>query len=295
MTDKISLVIVTGMSGAGKTVAIQSFEDMGYFTIDNMPPALLPKFIELLQSIPDNDKVAVVVDMRSRSFFAQVSAVLDQLDLNEAIDYKILFLDATDHELVSRYKETRRIHPLAAEGRILEGITKERELLAPLKNYSQNVIDTSDLSPRKLRQEISNTFSDSQHQASFRVEVVSFGFKYGLPLDADLVFDVRFLTNPYYVPELREQTGLDQAVYDYVMAPEESESFYQHLLDLIFPILPGYQKEGKSVLTIAIGCTGGQHRSVAFAKRLSEALAQDWTVNLSHRDKDRRKETVNRS
>ena len=155
MTEKIHLVIVTGMSGAGKTVAIQSFEDMGYFTIDNMPPALLPKFIELLESNPASDKVAVVVDMRSRSFFAEVAGILDQLELNSGIAYKILFLDATDNELVARYKETRRSHPLASEGRILEGITRERELLAPLKNFSQNVIDTTELSPRKLRQVIS--------------------------------------------------------------------------------------------------------------------------------------------
>ncbi len=295
MIEKMNLVIVTGMSGAGKTVAIQSFEDLGYFTIDNMPPALLPKFIELLQSIPDNDKVAVVVDMRSRSFFAEVPSILDQLESNNSIDYKILFLDATDSELVARYKETRRAHPLATEGRILEGIAKERELLAPLKNFSQNVIETTGLSPRKLRQAISQEFLGSSDQEAFRIEVVSFGFKYGLPLDADLVFDVRFLTNPHYVPSLRNQTGLDQPVYDYVMAPKESEEFYQHLVGLLLPILPGYQKEGKSVLTIAIGCTGGQHRSVAFAKRLAEDLAPNWHVNPSHRDKDRRKETVNRS
>lgn len=295
MTDTIDLVIVTGMSGAGKTVAIQSFEDLGYFTIDNMPPALLPKFIELLQSNPDNDKVAVVVDMRSRSFFAEVPSILDQLELTAGIAFKILFLDATDNELVARYKETRRSHPLAADGRILEGIDKERELLAPLKNFSQNVIDTTGLSPRMLRQEISQEFSDSRDQSVFRIEVVSFGFKYGLPLDADLVFDVRFLTNPYYMPELRNLTGLDQAVFDYVMAPKESEAFYQHLIGLLLPILPGYQKEGKSVLTIAIGCTGGQHRSVAFAKRLAQDMTKDWSVNLSHRDKDRRKESVNRS
>ncbi|MET3557339.1 UPF0042 nucleotide-binding protein [Streptococcus rupicaprae] len=296
MTDKpLQLVVITGMSGAGKTVAIQSFEDMGYFTIDNMPPALLPKFIELLQSNKDNDRVAVVVDMRSRSFFAAGGSILDQLDSDLSVDLKILFLDATDGELVARYKETRRSHPMAADGRVLEGIAKERELLAPLKSSSQHVIDTTELTPRKLRQAIIDSFSDGQEQSTFRIEVVSFGFKYGLPLDADLVFDVRFLPNPHYLPELRPQTGLDQPVYDYVMGHDASEAFYQSLLDLLVPILPGYQKEGKSVLTIAIGCTGGQHRSVAFAKRLSEELAQDWPVNASHRDKDLRKETVNRS
>ncbi|MGT2800692.1 RNase adapter RapZ [Streptococcus marmotae] len=295
MSEKFHLVIVTGMSGAGKTVAIQSFEDLGYFTVDNMPPALLPKFLELMRHSQDNDKVAVVVDMRSRSFFAEIRQVLDEIESADDVDFKILFLDATDSELVARYKETRRSHPLAADGRVLDGIQLERELLAPLKNMSQNVIDTTELTPRNLRKEISDQFASLTNQPSFRVEVISFGFKYGLPLDADLVFDVRFLPNPYYQVELRNLTGLDEPVFNYVMEHEESESFYKHLLGLIEPILPGYQKEGKSVLTIAVGCTGGQHRSVAFAKRLADDLETGWVVNLSHRDKDRRKETVNRS
>ena len=296
MSDKkIHLVIVTGMSGAGKTVAIQSFEDLGYFTIDNMPPTLVPKFLQLVETTQDNDKIAMVVDMRSRSFFSEIQQVLDEIENNDGLDFKILFLDAADTELVARYKETRRSHPLAADGRILDGIKLERELLAPLKNMSQNVVDTTDLTPRALRKTISEHFSDSTKLQSFRVEVVSFGFKYGIPLDEDLVFDVRFLPNPYYQPELRNQTGLDKAVYDYVMNHTESEEFYQHLVALIKPILPGYKKEGKSVLTIAVGCTGGQHRSVAFAQRLADDLANDWTVHSSHRDKDRRKETVNRS
>lgn len=295
MQETIQLVVVTGMSGAGKTVAIQSFEDLGYFTIDNMPPALLPKFIELIRHRQDNSKLALVVDMRSRSFFSEIRMILDEMEAAEDLDFKILFLDATDSELVARYKETRRSHPLAADGRVLDGIELERELLAPLKNMSQHVIDTSELTPRQLRKAISDQFARAGGQAAFRIEIMSFGFKYGLPLDADLVFDVRFLPNPYYKPELRNQTGLDRAVYDYVMGHNESEAFYGHLLGLIEPILPGYQKEGKSVLTIAIGCTGGQHRSVAFAKRLADDLEEDWTVNRSHRDKDRRKETVNRS
>lgn len=295
MENKIQLVIVTGMSGAGKTVAIQSFEDMGYFTIDNMPPTLVPKFIELIQHSQDNDKIALVVDMRSRSFFAEIRQVLDQIESTEDLDFKILFLDATDNELVARYKETRRSHPLAAGGRVLDGINLERELLAPLKNMSQNVIDTTELTPRMLRKEISDQFASNSDQPGFRVEVVSFGFKYGLPLDADLVFDVRFLPNPYYKPELRNLTGLDDEVYNYVMDHEESENFYKHLLALIEPILPGYRKEGKSVLTIAVGCTGGQHRSVSFARRLADDLEKNWVVNRSHRDKDKRKETVNRS
>ncbi|EHI75246.1 P-loop ATPase [Streptococcus criceti] len=295
MINPINLVIVTGMSGAGKTVAIQSFEDMGYFTIDNMPPTLVPKFMELVSHSEDNDKVALVVDMRSRLFFKEINSILDELEKNSAINFKILFLDATDGELVARYKETRRSHPLAADGRVMDGIKLERELLAPLKSLSQNVVDTTELTPRQLRKTISEQFSSDNDAAPFRIEVMSFGFKYGLPLDADLVFDVRFLPNPYYIPELRNQTGLDQNVADYVMNHAASEDFYSHLLRLIQPILPGYQKEGKAILTIAIGCTGGQHRSVAFAHRLAQDLKQDWTVNESHRDKDRRKETVNRS
>ncbi|AND79051.1 RNase adapter RapZ [Streptococcus pantholopis] len=293
--NKTSLVIVTGMSGAGKTVAIQSFEDLGYFTIDNMPPALVPKFLELAETSDDNDKVALVVDMRSRHFFKELQNILDEIELNPAVDLRILFLDATDSELVSRYKETRRSHPLAPAGRVMDGIKMERELLAPLKNLSQNVVDTTDLTPRALRKTISEQFSSETDQSAFRIEIVSFGFKYGLPLDADLVFDVRFLPNPYYNPQMRELTGLDQKVFDYVMAHESSQSFYQHLLDLLVPILPAYQKEGKSILTIAVGCTGGQHRSVAFAHRLAEELKTNWAVNESHRDKNRRKETVNRS
>ncbi|MGF0071122.1 RNase adapter RapZ [Streptococcus orisratti] len=295
LDSKINLVIVTGMSGAGKTVAIQSFEDLGYFTIDNMPPALVPKFLELIGQSEDYDKVALVVDMRSRQFFSEVNTVLDKIESNEKLNFKILFLDATDGELVSRYKETRRSHPLAADGRIMDGIKLERELLAPLKSLSQNVVDTTELTPRQLRKTITDQFSNSREHTTFRIEVLSFGFKYGLPLDADLVFDVRFLPNPYYMPELRNLTGLDNPVYTYVMGHKESEEFYQHLLALLQPILPGYQKEGKSVLTIAIGCTGGQHRSTAFAHRLAEDLKSDWLVNESHRDKDRRKETVNRS
>ena len=296
--QKINLVIITGMSGAGKTVAIQSFEDMGYFTIDNMPANLIEKFISLLTTSEssDIDKVAMVVDMGSRSFFDALSDIVNDLSDNPQVDFRLLFLDSSDEELVARYKETRRSHPLAEDGRVLDGIMRERELLSPLKSFSQNVIDTTELTPRNLRSLIIQQFATENTKAAFRIEVMSFGFKYGLPLDADLVFDVRFLPNPHYVPELRNQTGLDDAVYHYVMDAPESEDFYQNLMTMLNPIIPGYEKEGKSVLMIAVGCTGGQHRSVAFAKRISEELtANGWLVNLSHRDKDRRKETVNRS
>ena len=284
MSEKIHLVIVTGMSGAGKTVAIQSFEDLGYFTIDNMPPTLVPKFIELIRHSQDNDKIAMVVDMRSRSFFTEIREVLDEVESAEDLDFKILFLDATDSELVARYKETRRSHPLAPGGRVLDGINLERELLAPLKNMSQNVIDTSDLTPRMLRKEISEQFAGQNEQAGFRVEVVSFGFKYGLPLDADLVFDVRFLPNPFYVDELRNLTGNDKEVYDYVIDKPETQVFIQKMTNLLDYLLEEYDKEGKTHVVIGIGCTGGQHRSVSLTNYFADHYSQKYHVHRLHRD-----------
>ncbi len=296
MENKLNIVIITGMSGAGKTVAIQSFEDMGYFAVDNMPPNLIEKFVELLNT-PDSkiNKVAMVVDMRSRIFFDRLRGIVAELSNLPEVNFKLLFLDASDVELVARYKETRRSHPLAIDGRVLDGITQEREILSDLKSLAEVVIDTSELTPRNLRARILERFSETK-EAPFRIEVISFGFKYGLPMDADLVFDVRFLPNPHYIPELRDKTGQDKEVFNYVMNQEASEDFYKNLMNMLLPIIPAYQKEGKSVLTIAFGCTGGQHRSVAFAERVSKALLkEDWHLNTSHRDKDRRKETVNRS
>ena len=287
MSDKqIHLVIVTGMSGAGKTVAIQSFEDLGYFTIDNMPPTLVPKFLQLIETTQDNDKIAMVVDMRSRSFFSEIQKVLDEIESNAGLDFKILFLDAADTELVARYKETRRSHPLAADGRILDGIKLERELLAPLKNMSQNVVDTTELTPRGLRKTISEHFSDPTKLQSFRIEVVSFGFKYGIPLDADLVFDVRFLPNPYYISGLKEKTGNDREVQEYVMNSPRAEEFLKKFTDLIQFLLPNYILEGKNQLVIAIGCTGGKHRSVTVANALYQVVNQDenYGVRIEHRD-----------
>jgi len=294
MVDQLELVVITGMSGAGKTVAMQSFEDMGYFCVDNMPPSLLPKFWELVKESGKITKIALVIDLRSRAFFDEIMTSISGLDNTSFITTKILFLEASDDALVSRYKETRRTHPLAGDGRVFDGIVAERRLLQDIKVRAQKVIDTTTLSPRKLREEIMHTFSNGDSDI-FTIQVVSFGFKYGIPIDADIVMDVRFLPNPYYDPALRNLTGLDKEVFDYVMNHKESEEFYNHLTQLIKPILPGYKKEGKSVLTIAVGCTGGQHRSVAFAHRLAQDLKNDWTVNETHRDKDRRKETVNRS
>lgn len=295
MADQLSLVIITGMSGAGKTVAIQSFEDMGYFCVDNMPPSLIPKFWELIRESGKVTKIALVVDLRSRSFFDEIQNMLAEIKNTQLIDTKILFLDASDVELVSRYKETRRVHPMAMDGLVTEGIRKERAILEDLKVKASLVIDTTTLTPRQLREKINQEFRHN-NESGFRVEMVSFGFKYGLPIDADIVMDVRFLPNPHYIPELRPLTGCDKPVYDYVMSFEQTEKFYQSFSQLLLQIMPGYIKEGKSSLTIAIGCTGGQHRSVALTNRVGERLKENgYTVNTTHRDKDKRKETVNRS
>lgn len=295
MADQLSLVIITGMSGAGKTVAIQSFEDMGYFCVDNMPPSLIPKFWELIRESGKVTKIALVVDLRSRSFFDEIQNMLAEIENTQLIDTKILFLDASDVELVSRYKETRRVHPMAMDSLVTEGIRKERAILEDLKVKASLVIDTTTLTPRQLREKINQEFRHN-NESGFRVEMVSFGFKYGLPIDADIVMDVRFLPNPHYIPELRPLTGCDKPVYDYVMSFEQTEKFYQSFSQLLLQIMPGYIKEGKSSLTIAIGCTGGQHRSVALTNCVGECLKENgYTVNTTHRDKDKRKETVNRS
>lgn len=292
--EHLQFVVITGMSGAGKTVAMQSFEDMGFFCIDNLPPSLIPKFWELIRESGKLTKIALVIDLRSRAFFQEIQNMLIELENTEIIDTTILFLDASDEELVSRYKETRRTHPIAMDGLVTEGIRKERSLLEVIKGESQLVIDTSKLSPRQLREKIMSEFR-SLDTHTFRVEMVSFGFKFGLPIDADIVMDVRFLPNPHYIPELRPLTGMDQPVYDYVMSFPETENFYDKFYTLLSSIMPGYQKEGKNNVTIAIGCTGGQHRSVALTERIGKNLSENYHVNITHRDKGKRKETVNRS
>ncbi|WP_341779517.1 RNase adapter RapZ [Levilactobacillus sp. HBUAS70063] len=294
MTNEIHLVIITGMSGAGKTVAMQSFEDLGYFCIDNMPPSLLPKFWDLVRESGKLSKIALVIDLRSRAFYDEIVNMLNNVAVHGTMNAQVLFLDASDEELVSRYKETRRSHPLARNGRVMEGIQRERRLLAPIRQAAQLVIDTTQLSPRKLREEIFHNYETESAQV-FHIEVMSFGFKYGLPIDADIVMDVRFLPNPYYIPALRNQTGKDQDVYDYVMAQPQTEEFYEQFIKLLTTIVPGYKKEGKANLTIAIGCTGGQHRSVALATRIGQALGNTYPVHVTHRDIEKRKESANRS
>lgn len=289
MAKPLQVVIITGMSGAGKTVAVQSFEDLGYFVIDNMLPNLAEKFADVIQNAAEFDKMAMVMDSRSQEFYDQILPCIQRLKSRTDLQVEILFLDASDVELVSRYKETRRLHPLSRQGGVLEGIQKERALLSDLKSQADVVIDTTELTPRNLRVRIDDYFGDGQ-TGSFFVEVMSFGFKYGLPLDADIVMDARFLPNPFYLPELKHLTGNDQPVQDYVMQSQLAKDFYSHLKALLKVALPGYIQEGKSSLTIAIGCTGGQHRSVTIANRLNQDLRKDgYTVNLHHRDVDKAK------
>lgn len=283
MNQKTQYIIVTGMSGAGKTVAMQCFEDLGYFCIDNMPPTLFDKLDELVASEDTVNKVALVIDLRSQVFYDEFIKIYEKIIDFDNTD--VLFLEANDAQLVSRYKETRRNHPLSRNGRLIDGISRERELLTVIKQQADLVIDTTNLSPRQLRKEILHAFKPVDKTTHiFHIELMSFGFKYGLPIDADITMDVRFLPNPYYIDSMKSQTGLQEAVSEYVMKSDGAQEFYDKLIDLIRFTLPGYQQEGKTNLTIAIGCTGGQHRSVAIAQRLFEDLKDDYPVNITHRD-----------
>jgi RNase adapter protein RapZ len=284
----INLLIITGMSGAGKTVAVQSLEDLGYFCVDNLPPVLIPKFAELIkQSGGGIERVALVIDLRGREFFESLSEAIDSLNQMEGISFHILYLDASDQTLVSRYKETRRRHPLSPNGSPLEGIHAERRLLQEMKGRAHQIIDTSQMKPAQLRQKIISQYA--QQGSPLTINVLSFGFKYGTPIDADLMFDVRFLPNPHYVEELRPKTGCDPEVAEYVMNHKETKEFIDKLVDFLSFTLPHYQREGKSQLVIGIGCTGGKHRSVAITEHIGNVFSKDYTVRISHRDIDKNK------
>jgi len=278
-------VIVTGLSGAGKTEAVRSLEDLGFFCVDNLPPALISKFAELCsQSAGRINKIALVVDIRGREFFNRVYEALAELNAL-GVAYEILFLEASNETLVRRFKETRRRHPLGEHGETLKGIEEERERLRELRGRAHKVIDTSNLTPKQLKEEIAALFDYGTETSRFFINVVSFGYKYGIPLDADLVIDVRFLPNPYYLPELRGLTGNDPAVKDYVFKFSQTVEFMESFNHLIEFLIPYYIEEGKTTLTIAIGCTGGMHRSVAIANRLGELLAgKNYRVTVRHRD-----------
>ncbi len=289
ITTQPRLVIITGMSGAGKTIAVQSLEDLGFFCVDNLPPVLIPKFADLIdQSQGRIAKVALVIDLRGREFFTALSESLNHIREHNTIHYEILFLDATDSVLVQRYKESRRRHPLAPDGLPLDGIHLERKLLEDLKGWANQVIDTSSLKPAALKEKIVSRFTN-MNQDNISINVTSFGFKYGVPIDADLIFDVRFLPNPHYIDTLRPKTGADPDVYDYVMKWPETQTFLTKLLDLLQFLIPMYHKEGKSQIVIGIGCTGGKHRSVALAEYLGRRLGSSDTesVRVSHRDSER--------
>jgi UPF0042 nucleotide-binding protein len=284
-----TLIIITGMSGAGKTIAVQSLEDLGFFCVDNLPPVLIPKFAELIeQSNGKIGKVALVIDLRGREFFTALSESLNYIKDHFTIHCEILFLDATDSVLVQRYKESRRRHPLAPEGMPLDGIRLERKMLEELKNSATQVLNTSTMKPAQLKERIISRFSHLEsHMLS--VNITSFGFKYGIPIDADLVFDVRFLPNPHYIEHLRPNTGQNSDVYEYVMKWPETQVFLTKLLDMLHFLIPQYRKEGKSQVIIGIGCTGGKHRSVAISEYLGKMLGSSETeaVTVSHRDADR--------
>ncbi|MDO4590356.1 MAG: RNase adapter RapZ [Slackia sp.] len=280
------LVIVTGMSGAGRTEAMHAFEDLGYFCIDNLPASLIPQLIDTARGTRERSrKLAVVCDARNKDFFADLKGELSGLAAR-GIAYRMVFLDADDDKLVARYKASRRRHPLCEEGMtIAQGIAAERALLYDLRNDAHDVIDTSELLPMQLRTRIRELFAGDDDREGLAVTVYSFGFKHGAALDADIVMDVRFLPNPYYDPALRPLTGLDAPVRDFVMYRDETVAFLKRWRELLDVVMPGYVKEGKQQLAIAVGCTGGQHRSVALAESTGDYLkTRGYRVSVTHRD-----------
>ena len=279
-------VIVTGMSGAGKSTALKMLEDMGYFCVDNLPIPLLPGFVQMLQNTDtEMKKVALGLDVRSGQDLSGLKENLEAMD-RDRIGYEILFLDANDAVLVKRYKETKRQHPLSGSGRVDTGIAKEREKILFLKMKATYILDTSKMLTRELRIELEKIFVDGQSFCNLYITVMSFGFKYGIPQDADLVFDVRFLPNPYYIDTLREKTGNEAEVQDYVMQNDKGRIFLDKLKDMMEFLIPNYILEGKNQLVIAIGCTGGKHRSVTLANALYQILdkEENYGVRIEHRD-----------
>jgi RNase adapter protein RapZ len=282
----VEFYILTGLSGAGKTFANKCLEDMGFYSVDNMPPALIPNFAELSShSQRAIDRVSLVIDIRGGEFFDDLFKALDALD-KAGYSYKIIFLDASDDVLVRRYKETRRAHPLSgSENRIIDGIKAERQKLKRLKDRADFYLDTSNMNPWALKQALASAFLGDDQSSKVRVDIISFGFKYGLPLDADLVFDVRFLPNPYYEENLKNLSGENEEVYEFVMGNKITQEFMNRVTELVLFMLPHTADEGKSNLVIAVGCTGGHHRSVVLAIELCRLLARHgYNVSVTHRD-----------
>lgn len=281
-------VVVTGMSGGGKSTALKMLEDMGFYCVDNLPVTLVEKFVELV-SVPGSEvsKVALGLDVRSGQFFEEAARVLERLR-ESGYHFEILFMDAEENVLIKRYKETRRIHPLAQEERVEEGVRKERKILENIRRNADYVIDTSNVLTRELKEELDRIFIRNEEYNSLMVTVLSFGFKHGIPADADLVMDVRFLPNPFYIEDLKHKTGNDREVQDYVMSFGEADEFMTKLLDLVQFLIPNYVKEGKYRLVIAIGCTGGKHRSVTLANELYRRMKDkgNYGLKIYHRDID---------
>jgi len=286
----LEVLIITGLSGAGKTQAVNCLEDLGYFCVDNLPPALVSKFTELSAQLEGNKmKVAFVIDVRGGQFFNDLFAVLDDLE-RQGIKHQILFLEASDEVLLRRFKESRRKHPLAPSGRLVEAIRLERKMLQELRGRANVIIDTSAMSVSKLKEELTRLFGSDDDKDVLTITVVSFGYKLGLPMDADLVVDVRFLPNPNYEPDLHYLTGEDDEVKKYVLGSETTRSFLRRFLNLLKFLLPFYVREGKTHLVLAVGCTGGQHRSVVLADYIGKQLRKlGYRVILKHRDVERYK------
>ncbi len=283
----IDVTIITGMSGAGRSEAAHVLEDLGYFVIDNLPPMLIGKVAELARSTEKPIRYALVVDVRSGDFLDDLSAAIDELRRNGA-HTRVLFLDASDMVLVRRYEASRRRHPMSDTDRVSDGIARERVLLGPLKGEVDLIVDTSSLNVHELRDRLRELFSEHVADGHLQVSVVSFGYKHGLPIDLDLVFDCRFLPNPHWVEELRPLTGLDESVRDYVLSRPGTEAFLAQLDRLLELTLPGYEREGKAYLSIGVGCTGGRHRSVVLAEQLGERVrGHGYRAAVHHRDVDR--------
>ena len=279
------LVVITGLSGAGKTLAIRYMEDLGFFCIDNLPPKLMPKFAELCyQSWGEKGKAAVVVDIRGGGFFDDLLECLQMLR-DDGFTYEILFLDAQDDALIKRYKESRRMHPLVKEGRLIQGINIERERLKKVQEKATYIIDTTHMQPKQIKEILSEMFGESDLKSNISISVISFGFRRGILLDADLVFDVRFLPNPFYIDDLKDFSGEHIDVKNYIFSFSETKDFLDRLVDLLEFLVPYYTREGKFQLVVGIGCTGGRHRSVAIANALFELLKlQGHKVTVEHRD-----------
>jgi RNase adapter protein RapZ len=281
----MKVIIITGLSGAGKTQAVNFLEDFGYYCIDNMPPALIKNFIDLvLSEQSDIEKAAFVVDIRGGEFFGDLQSAIDQLKESRT-DYKVLFLDTTDDVLVQRFSETRRVHPMTGKATTLETLAKEREMLEDIKKSADYIIDTSRMKAADLRNKLNEIFSSERTLNTFVINIISFGFKKGIPLTADMVLDVRFLPNPFYVKSLKKLTGNSQKVKAFVLKQEESLGYINRVVEMVEDIIPSFEREGKNHLNLAFGCTGGQHRSVVVANEIARIFREHGRiVTLEHRE-----------